>query len=86
MDMFDPEDEVDVWLEDSRGRDIMAASFKSSDCIYDKTRSAMIVDLEGVTFRYDNDYSEEEIAEVKRMKPEQMTIIRAYKKDIHYAV
>lgn len=87
IDLFDPEYEVYTDLDDKLGRSIISVEFNASDCVYDTMRGVMAVNIDDVGIKYDDHYySKEEVDEVKKLKPESLTISRVKSRDIHYLV
>ena len=87
VDLFNPDEEVDIWFKDNDDNYVFRGSFSTSDCVYNSIRGTTFVDPENVHIIYDKDDKDEDWLKPwigKKVAGIQISRVRT--KDLHYMV
>lgn len=84
LDMFGGDDDVVVYLRDSKGYNYVDVTFSPIDAIYDTRTGGYVILPEHLKLDYDDD--EESTKAAKASKPEYLLISRRIERGIHYTV
>lgn len=85
LDFFSEEEVVLDFSEDNYN-DILNVRFYINDCEYDMANDQVIIAAKKLKISYDEDYDEELVEKVKKLKPDYLSIKKTKEKNLHYVI
>lgn len=85
LDFFSEEEVVLNFSEDNYN-DILNVRFYIRDCEYDTANNQVIIAAKKLKISYDEDYDEELVEKVKKLKPDYLAIKKTREKNLHYVI